>query len=100
MKDKIGLYLFLILGLIFWLSYSPVYRFAIHLFLTLIFILFVKKLMSKNFSKNIFLFFFFFYFFSFSKNIIRLNKSETIFLGVQKIDNKYIMTQVKYQSIG
>ncbi len=95
MKDKIGLYLFLILGLIFWLSYSPVYRFAIHLFLTLIFILFVKKLMSKNFSKNIFLFFlFFFIFFSFSKNIIRLNKSESIFLGVQKIDNKYIMTQV------
>ena len=25
---------------------------------------------------------------------MRLNKSENIFLGIQKVDNKYIMTQV------
>ena len=95
MRDKLELSLFVTLGMFFWLSYSPVYRFAIHLFLTLIFILFIKKLMSKSFSKNIFLYFLFlFIFFSFSKNIMRLNKSENIFLGIQKVDNKYIMTQV------
>ena len=32
-----------------------------------------------------------FIFFSFSKNIIRLTKVENIFLGVLKIDNKYIV---------
>ena len=32
-----------------------------------------------------------FIFFSFSKNIIRLTKIENIFLGVLKIDNKYIV---------
>ena len=33
------------------------------------------------------------YFFSFSKNILRLNKVENIFLGIQKIDNKYILNE-------
>ena len=32
-----------------------------------------------------------FIFFSFSKNIIRLTKVENIFLGILKIDNKYIL---------
>ena len=32
-----------------------------------------------------------FIFFSFSKNIIRLTKVENIFLGILKIDNKYIV---------
>tara|TARA_B000000565_G_scaffold189207_1_gene144143 strand:- start:509 stop:784 length:276 start_codon:yes stop_codon:yes gene_type:complete len=31
-----------------------------------------------------------FIFFSFSKNIVRLTKVENIFLGILKIDNKYI----------
>ena len=34
-EDKLGLFLFLIFGFVFWLNYSPVYRFGIHLFLTL-----------------------------------------------------------------
>ena len=93
-KDKSGLYIFLIFGLLFWLNYSPVYRFAIHLFITLIFILIINILMKKDFSKKIFLFFvMFFIFFSFSKNIIRLNKVENIFFGIQKINNEYILNR-------
>ena len=94
LKDKSGLYIFFIFGLFFWLNYSPVYRFAIHLFITLIFILIINILMKKNFSKKIFLVFvMFFIFFSFSKNIIRLNKVENIFFGIQKINNEYILNK-------
>ena len=94
LKDKSGLYIFFIFGLLFWLNYSPVYRFAIHLFITLIFILIINILMKKNFSKKIFLVFvMFFIFFSFSKNIIRLNKVENIFFGIQKINNEYILNR-------
>ena len=32
-----------------------------------------------------------FIFFSFSKNIIRLKKVENIFLGILKIENKYVL---------
>ena len=93
-KDKLGLYLFLILGFIFWLNYSPVYRFGTHLFLTLIFILLISNFSLKNFSKKFFLFFLFFLvFFNFSKNIVRLNRAENIFLGIQKIDNKYFLSE-------
>tara|TARA_B100001939_G_scaffold69890_1_gene58306 strand:+ start:13 stop:1665 length:1653 start_codon:yes stop_codon:yes gene_type:complete len=94
LKDKSGLYIFFIFGLLFWLNYSPVYRFAIHLFITLIFILIINILMKKNFSKKIFLVFvMFFIFFSFSKNIIRLNKVENIFFGIQKMNNEYILNK-------
>ena len=93
-EDKLGLFLFLIFGFVFWLNYSPVYRFGIHLFLTLIFFLFINILVSKNFSKKFFLFFLtIFLFFSFSKNIVRLNKAESIFIGIQKIENRYILSQ-------
>ena len=47
-NDKLGLYLFLTLGLLFWLSFSPVYRFAIYLFLTLVFVIFVSNLKSRG----------------------------------------------------
>ena len=91
-NNKFGLYLFLISGLLFWLNFSPVYRFAIHLFLTLMFIIFISFLISKNFSKKIFLIFVMtFVFFSFSKNILRLNKVENIFLGKKKIENRYVL---------
>ncbi len=94
LKDKVGLYLFLIFGFIFWLNFSPVYRFAIHLFLLLIFILLLNFLISKDLSKRTFLIFFvIFISYNFSKNIIRLTKSENIFLGVQKINNQYILNE-------
>ena len=93
-NDKLGLYSFLILGFLFWISFSPVYRFAIHLFLTLTFTLLIRHLMSKDFSKKIFLTFVMtFIIFNFSKNILRLNKVENVFFGVQKIENQYILDE-------
>ena len=92
-NDKLGLYLFLTLGLLFWLSFSPVYRFAIYLFLTLVFVIFVSNLKSRGFSKRVFIIFIFtFVFFSCLKNITRLTKVDKVFLGVLKIDNKYILS--------
>ena len=49
---------------------------------------------SKDFSKKVFLIFLvIFVFFSFSKNIIRLSKVENIFLGILKIENKYLLNE-------
>ena len=94
LKDKTGLYMFLILGILFWLNFSPVYRFATHLFILLVFMFLIKYMISKKFSKKIFtIFLFSFIFFNFSKNILRLNQSENIFLGIQKIDNKFILNK-------
>ena len=93
-KEKKGLYIYIILGLIFWLNFSPVYRFAIHLFLTLIFIILSDFLLSRKFSIRIFFIFIsIFILFSFSKNMIRLNKVDDIYLGVQKINNKYLLNE-------
>ena len=100
LNNKLGLYLFLILGLLFWLNFSPVYRFAIYLFLTLIFVLLIGKLMSRVFSKKVFIIFIIsFVFFSCLKNIIRLTKVDKVFLGVIKIDNRYILNNQKYNQI-
>ena len=93
-KNKNILIFFLLFSLLFWLNFSPVYRFAIHLFVTLIFILLSGFFYSKIFSKKIFIIFIsIFLLFSFSKNIIRLNKVDKIYLGVQKINNKYFMNK-------
>ena len=93
-KGKKGLYIYTILGLIFWLNFAPVYRFAIHLFLTLIFIILSDFLLSRKFSMRIFFIFIsIFILFSFSKNMIRLNKVDDIYLGVQKINNKYLLNE-------
>ena len=94
LNERIGIYLFLIIGFLFWLNFSPVYRFAIHLLLILIFVLLIGILAKKTFSKKVFLIFLMtFIFFSFSKNVIRLNKVENIFLGVLKIENKYLLNE-------
>ncbi len=90
-KENIFMYIFLFLGLIFWLNFSPVYRFAIHLFLTFIFMLLLNFFYFKQFSKKVFIVFFsIFILFNFSKNIIRLNKENDIYFGIQKIHNKYV----------
>ena len=92
LNNKLGLNFFLISGFLFWLYFSPVYRFAIHLFLTFIFLLFINTLIKKNFPKKVFFIFVItFLFYNFSKNIIRLTKVENVFLGVLKIDNEYIV---------
>ena len=92
LNNKLGLYFFLISGLLFWLNFSPVYRFAIYLFLTLIFVLFVGSLISRVFSKKVFVIFIItFVSFNCLKNIMRLTKVDEVFLGVLKIENKYIL---------
>ena len=93
-NDRLGLYFFLILGLLFWLNFSPVYRFGIFLFITLTFVLFISNLISRDFPKNFFIIFVMtFILFSSSKNIIRLTKVENVFLGVLKINNQYILNE-------
>ena len=90
-KENTFIYTFLFFGLIFWLYFSPVYRFAIHLFLTLIFMLLINLFNKKQFSKKVFIIFFsIFIMFNFSKNILRLDKEKNIFFGIQKIQNKYL----------
>ena len=90
-KEKTALYIFLFFSLMFWLNFSPVYRFATHLFVTLLFILLSGFFLSKIFSKKIFIIFIsIFILFSFSKNVLRIINTEDIFIGIQKIDNLYI----------
>ena len=94
LKDKSGLYIFLILGFMFWLNFSPVYRFAIHLFVTFVYIILLSQFVSRDISKKIFLIFTMtFIFFSFSKNILRLNNEDNIFIGIKKIDNVYVLNK-------
>jgi hypothetical protein len=93
-KEKVALYILLFASLIFWLNFSPVYRFAIHLFATLTFIIISGIFLYKKFSKKVFIIFVaIFVSFSFSKNIIRLNSVESIYLGIQKINNKYVLNK-------
>ena len=93
-KEKIELFVFLIISLIFWLHFSPVFRFATHLFVTLAFILLLNLFLSRNFSKKIFVYFIsIFILFNFSKNISRVIKIDEWFVGIQKIDNRYIINQ-------
>ena len=102
-KENIFIYVFLFVGLIFWFYFSPVYRFAIYLFLTLIFMLLLNFFYRKEFSKKVFIIFFsIFILFNFSKNILRLDNKNDIYFGIQKIHNKYVKNieySNKYASI-
>ena len=92
LQNKLTLYTFIFLSLLFWLSYSPVFRFATHIFITLVFLFFSSILISKEFSKKKFLIFIsIFLIFNFSKNIFRINNTENLFLGIQKIENDYVL---------
>ena len=102
-KENIFIYVFLFVGLIFWFYFSPVYRFAIYLFLTLIFMILLNFFYRKEFSKKVFIIFFsIFILFNFSKNILRLDTKNDIYFGIQKIHNKYVKNieySNKYASI-
>ena len=99
-KEKFILYFFLVFGFLFWLNFSPVYRFATHLFVTLAFVVLIRYLMNKKFSKKIFLFFtMIFIFFNFSKNISRLVETDDIFIGIKKIENKYVLNEKNQNQI-
>ena len=82
---------FTIFGFLFWLNFSPVYRFGIIYFLSLIFLITFLIYERKIFSKKIFVIFLsLFLFFNFSKNIKRIDNDDKIFFGIKKIDNSYI----------
>jgi hypothetical protein len=92
LQNKLTLYIFIFLSLLFWLNYSPVFRFATHIFITLVFLFFSSIFISKEFSKKKFLIFIsIFLIFNFSKNILRITNTENLFLGIQKIENDYIL---------
>jgi len=94
LKEKKIFYFFIFINLIFWLNFSPVYRFGVHIFITISFIILLNFLNSKKFSKKIFIIFTsIFLFFSFSKNIIRIINEEDMFIGIKKIDNQYIFRE-------
>jgi hypothetical protein len=91
-EQKKILIFFIILNLIFWLNFSPVYRFAIHMFVTFSFVLVLNFFINKKFSKKIFTFFFILcLIFSFSKNMKRIFEKDNIFVGIEKIQNEYIV---------
>lgn len=93
-REKKMIYLFLFLNLIFWLNFSPVYRFGIHIFVTLSFVILLNQLVSREFSKKLFVFFVsVFLLFNFSKNILRIKSSSNIFVGIKKIENLFILRE-------
>ena len=94
LQEKKIFYFFIFINLIFWLNFSPVYRFGVHIFITLSFVILLNLLISKEFSKKLFTFFVsIFLLFSFSKNILRIINTENIFIGIKKIDNLYILRE-------
>jgi len=92
LKKELVLYFFVIFGLLFWLNFSPVFRFAIHVFITLIFLVFSHIFVTRKFSKKKFIIFItIFIIFNFSKNVLRINQTDKVFLGIQKIENQFIL---------
>ena len=83
---------FLVIGFIFWFTFSPVYRFGILYFLCLIFFFtapfYKKKILSKKFFLTLLCLFLLF---NFSKNISRIIQKNYIVFGIDKINNKYIL---------
>ena len=83
--------IFVLLGFIFWFSFSPVYRFGIIYFVCLVFLLSLLIYKNKSFSKKVFLnLIFIFLFFNFSKNTARIIDKNDIFFGITKIQNTFI----------
>ena len=90
---RLYLLTFVLISLIFWLMFSPVYRFGTSFFVTAIFlflsIIFDKKKITKNLFITIFAICLVF---SFSKNLNRILKKDKVYFGTEKINsNKYII---------
>jgi hypothetical protein len=95
LKEKNFFIFFIFLNLIFWLSFSPVYRFAIHLFISLLFLIVINILIRKIYSKKIFLSILTIcILFSFSKNVKRLYEKNEIYIGIETINNQYILDSI------
>ena len=94
-KKENFIYFFCFISLLFWLNFSPVFRFSIPFFVTIIFLISYKFYIKKKFSRNIFIFFVsIFLIFNFSKNIKRINDTKKVFVGIQKIENQYLLNEV------
>ena len=82
---------FIILSFIFWLNFSPVYRFAVHYFISFIFVITLFFYKKKIFSINIFVMLIMIsLIFNFSKNISRISKKDNIYFGIEMIKNEFI----------
>ena len=89
---------FTFLGFMFWLNFSPVYRFGIVYFLSIVFLCLLIIYKQKKFSKKIFInLILIFLLFNFSKNIVRITKENKLFFGIKKIENDYI-ENTKYKN--
>ena len=102
-KEKSIFIFFLIVGFIFWLNFSPVYRFGVVYFLIFIFLATIFIYKTNNFSKRVFLSLVFISLvFNFTKNTLRISKEHRIFLGIKKIQNnfyKYPNSQSNFVSV-
>ena len=102
-KEKSIFIFFLIVGFIFWLNFSPVYRFGVVYFLIFIFLATIFIYKTNNFSKRVFLSLVFISLvFNFTKNTLRISKEDRVFLGIKKIQNnfyKYPNSQSNFVSV-
>lgn len=82
---------FLIIYFIFWFQFSPVFRFAIPFFLSLIFILTINLFAYREITNKFFIVIFCIaLLFNFSKNTVRLSQKEKIYFGVEKVSNFFV----------
>ena len=89
---KINFFIFFVLiGFLFWFTFSPVYRFGIIYFISVIFLISLYFYQNRVFSKKKFtILILIFLLFNFSKNIIRIYDEDKIFYGIKKIKNEFL----------
>ena len=89
---KIKIFIFFILiGFLFWFTFSPVYRFGIIYFISVIFLITLYFYQNRVFSKKKFIILILiFLLFNFSKNILRIYDEDKIFYGIKKIKNEFL----------
>lgn len=93
-ENKKLFYLFILISFSFWFKFSPVYRFSIPYFISLIFVLTVSQFVQRKFSKKTFITLFCIAItFNFSKNIIRVLNKDNIFYGIEKINNRFVVEE-------
>tara|TARA_B110000483_G_scaffold152598_1_gene181523 strand:- start:52 stop:885 length:834 start_codon:yes stop_codon:yes gene_type:complete len=91
---------FIIFSFIFWLNFSPVYRFAVHYFISFIFVITLFFYKKKVFSLNIFVVLIMIsLIFNFSKNISRILKKDNIYFGIEMIKNEFIDITLSKENI-
>jgi len=90
--EKIKIFiLFILIGFLFWFTFSPVYRFGIIYFISTIFLITLYFYQNRVFSKRKFtILILIFLLFNFSKNIIRIYDEDKIFYGIKKIKNEFL----------